>query len=390
MVLLESKPPGPAVPGSVHQAVEYAAGVAAAHADNVDRQARFPTESIEALRRGRLLTAAVPLTLGGLGLELSELAHIAETLACSCASTAMIWSMQQIMLACIARHAEATRYFEDYLRTSVDAQLLIASVTSEVGVGGDIRSSIAALEDTGMGQSRISKRGSTISYGAYADAFLITARRNVEASPQDQVLFLLPRDVATLEQTGEWDTLGMRATCSPGFRIDGFVNVNQILPVPFADICAETMVPFSHVLWSACWLGIASDAVRRARALVRKQFGSGIAVDPRLADLGALLQQMRATLLESERRCESADRAASLRLAIEMNHLKLAASDLVVRIVSLALSIVGMSGYLNDSPYSLGRHLRDAYSAGLMINNQRLREMDAQMLLIDKAAGVSR
>jgi acyl-CoA dehydrogenase len=255
-------------------------------------------------------------------------------------------------------------------------------VTSEVGVGGDIRTSIAAVADTGW----ISKQGATISYGAQADALLITARRNPRASAQDQVLALLMREDTTLEQIGTWDTLGMRGTCSPGFRVDGCIKLDQILPVPFADICAETMVPFSHVLWSACWLGIASDAVRRTRAVVRRRLGSGTTADPRLADLGALLQQMRSSVLDGVRRCELADSAASLRLSIEMNQLKLAASDLVVRIVSLALSIAGMTGYLNDSPYALGRHLRDAYSAGVMVNNQRLREVNAQMLLINLGA----
>ena len=45
----------------------------------------------------------------------------------------------------------------------------------------------------------------------------------------------------------------------------------QILPVPFADISAQTMLPVSHLLWSALWLGIATDAVARARAFVRAE-----------------------------------------------------------------------------------------------------------------------
>jgi acyl-CoA dehydrogenase len=383
-MLLASKATRSGLTESTLSTLQRATRVSSEHADAVDRQARFPTESIEELRCAGLVSAAVPLTLGGLGLELADLAYIAETLASSCASTAMIWSMHQIQLACIARHYEGSAYFEDYLRKAVKEQLLIASVTSEIGVGGDIRTSLAAVEDTGGSRGHISKRGSTVSYGAHADAFLITARRSIAASAQDQVLVLLLREDANLEQAGPWNTLGMRGTCSPGFRVDGSFNAEQILPTPFADICAETMVPFSHVLWSACWLGIATDAVRRARGVVRKRLGSGVAVDPRLADLGALLQQMRASVVQGVHRCETANHTADLGLAIGMNQLKLAASELVVRIVSLALSIAGMAGYLNDGPDTLGRHLRDAYSAGLMINNQRLREVDAQMLLMHK------
>jgi acyl-CoA dehydrogenase len=43
-----------------------------------------------------------------------------------------------------------------------------------------------------------------------------------------------------------------------------------------------------------------------------------------------------------------------------------------------------MSGYKADSPYSLGRHLRDAYGAMLMINNDRITAANASMLLVSK------
>jgi acyl-CoA dehydrogenase len=43
-----------------------------------------------------------------------------------------------------------------------------------------------------------------------------------------------------------------------------------------------------------------------------------------------------------------------------------------------------MSGYPCDSPYSLGRHLRDAHSAALMISNERVLSANAAMLLVHK------
>ena len=43
-----------------------------------------------------------------------------------------------------------------------------------------------------------------------------------------------------------------------------------------------------------------------------------------------------------------------------------------------------MAGYRNDSPYSLGRLLRDAYGAALMVNNDRILKLNATMLLVHK------
>ena len=49
-----------------------------------------------------------------------------------------------------------------------------------------------------------------------------------------------------------------------------------------------------------------------------------------------------------------------------------------------ALLICGIAGYREDSPYSLGRLLRDAYGAAVMVNNDRIIANNAQMLLVHK------
>jgi acyl-CoA dehydrogenase len=67
-----------------------------------------------------------------------------------------------------------------------------------------------------------------------------------------------------------------------------------------------------------------------------------------------------------------------------MNNLKVSASQLVVDIVHRALLICGIQGYKNDSPFSLGRHLRDAHSAALMIGNDRILATNASLLLVLK------
>jgi acyl-CoA dehydrogenase len=46
--------------------------------------------------------------------------------------------------------------------------------------------------------------------------------------------------------------------------------------------------------------------------------------------------------------------------------------------------ICGISGYRNDSKYSLARHLRDAYGAALMVNNDRITKLNATMLMVHK------
>jgi acyl-CoA dehydrogenase len=252
------------------QVKQIANDVAAVHADAVDREARFLHEAIAALKQAGLMSAYVPQSLGGAGVSLRELVVMCDTLARACASTAMIFAMHQIQVITIVDHAPDDAWFSQYLRDLVQHQYLIASVTSEVNVGGEMRRSQCAVESDGQ-RYHVVKDATTISYGAQADDLLLTARRNAEAGPSDQVLILLRKGDFTLEQKGNWDTMGMRGTCSLPFLVTASGDAAQIMKVPFGDMSARTVVPVSHLLWGGCWSGCASAAVNKARAFVRKQ-----------------------------------------------------------------------------------------------------------------------
>lgn len=72
-------------------------------------------------------------------------------------------------------------------------------------------------------------------------------------------------------------------------------------------------------------------------------------------------------------------------LALRLNTLKLNASESAPRICEEALAVTGIAGYRNDTSYSIGRQLRDALSAELMIGNDRIRASNASLLLVHKA-----
>lgn len=368
--------------------------VAAPHADAVDREARFPTEALAALRRERLLGALVPEPLGGLGCRLTTVAAMCQALAEGCASAAMVFAMHQIQVGCLVRHRADSDFFARYLRELTAEQRLIASVTSEVGVGGALRTSVSAVEPSAHG-GRVTKQATTISYGLSADDLLLTTRRAPDAAAGDQVMVLLRRAECAMEQKGDWDTLGMRGTCSPPFVVSASFPLEQILPGPFADISAQTMVPFSHLLWSACWLGIATDAVARARLFVqaeaRKTPGTTPPAATRLGEAAELLQRMHLNLDGLLREYEAMmdgdpEALTSIGFALRINQLKIASSQLVVEIVSKALLLCGIAGYKSGTRYSMGRHLRDAHSAPLMIANDRILATNSTLLLIHKGA----
>jgi acyl-CoA dehydrogenase len=382
--------------------VARVAAVAAAHAEAVDREGRFPAEAVAALREEGLLGAMIPRHLGGQGATMAQIVGQCQVLGRACSSTAMIYAMHQNQVACTVVHGLDDPWHREFARRIAGEPLLLASITSEVGIGGDMRSSLCAVEVTD-GRFALTKQAPTVSYGAYADAFLVTARAHPDAPASDQSLVAVLRDQAAMTLTGEWDAHGMRGTCSTAFAFTGEGDAAQVMPVPFADIAADTMVPVSHLLWAATWTGIAVEALSRARnflrAQARRQPGVVQPGGTRLMAAAGQLELMQARIaamvaqydachaLGSDRAVVDAPAAGwpgALARAATLNTLKRDVSEMCHDVVLQAMRICGMAGYKNGGEFSVGRHLRDILSAQLMISNDRIAATTGTLLLAQR------
>ncbi|MBV9621059.1 MAG: acyl-CoA/acyl-ACP dehydrogenase, partial [Gammaproteobacteria bacterium] len=245
------------------------AAVAAAYAADVDALARFPAEAFGAVKEQRLLGLMVPKSLGGEGLTLGEVADVCYRLGQACSSSGMIFAMHQIKVACLVRHGTGSAGLQRLLRRLCAEQLLLASSTTEGQGGGNIRSSEAPLEPLEGGRIALERKASVISYGAYADGIVTTARRAADAAPSDQVLVAFLKSDYTLTRLQGWNALGMRGTCSEGYTLKATAAADQVLPDPYEVIHARTMVPSAHLLWGSVWTGIAASACARAQAFIR-------------------------------------------------------------------------------------------------------------------------
>ncbi len=358
---------------------QAAANIAATHAAAVDAEARFPAEAVSALRAQRLLGILVRAELGGEGATISDVVDICYALGRSCGSTAMIYAMHQIMVACLVRHARHDAWHMQLLQRLCGDQLLLASSTTEGQGGGDLRKSdCAAVQDDS--RFTLAKAATVMSYGAQADGIVTTARRSPDAPATDQVLVALLKQDYTLDRLSGWDTLGMRGTCSAGFKLEARGTVEQILPEPYAKIHAHTVMPVAHLTWSAVWAGIAASATERARLFIRGAMrGKTGQLPPGAAHLtraSASLRVLRATVTSALQRYEAIldeeGALEALEFQTTMNLLKVNASELSISIVNSALQACGLAGYRNDGEFSVTRFLRDALSSSVMINNDRI------------------
>ena len=381
---------GETTPGSEMQArIDAAVAAASCNAEATDRDGRFPKEAFDELRTQRLLGLLLPRDCGGEAAAISDVAQICYALGRVCSSTAMIFAMHQASVACIVRHTNGNAKFGGYMRRLGAEQLLVASSTTEGQSGANVRTSASPIIWDGDRIS-LSRAATVISYGRDADAIVSTARKSDDSLPTDQVLVLFFKDEYRLEHTGNWDALGMRGTCSEGFQLEASGEHEQVLSDPYERIHRHTMVPVTHLLWGACWAGVAAGAVERAQMFVRKVAraakgtlppGAPFATQASLS-LMTLLSLIDSALADFARRADDANALEDIGFQTSLNLLKVSASELSILTVMHAFNACGIAGYRNDSEFSVGRSLRDILSSSIMINNNRILSNVASASLI--------
>jgi acyl-CoA dehydrogenase len=369
---------------------EIASKVAAQHADAVDGDGRFPSEAFNVLKEQRLLGMVVPTELGGESASVTDVANVCYLLGRACTSTGMIFAMHQIMIVILARHARNSPWHADLLRRIAAEQWLVASSTTEGRGGGNLRSSSCAVEQIDSGIA-LTKSATVVSFGAEADAIMVTARRAADAQPSDQVLVALVKGDYELEKIVDWNALGMRGTRSDGFVLTARGGADQVLPLQYQTIHTQTMMPVAHLTWSSAWSGAAAGALQRARRFVRGaarqadgQLPPGAAHLTRgLMSLRGLRDLILAALQRYEAAAMTADGLDTLDFQTSMNLLKVSASEQAIATVMSAMQVCGIAGYRNDGEFSVGRHLRDLLSSAIMINNDRIifNAINAAMLM---------
>ena len=377
----------------VDEAKRIGADVAGKWAGAVDREARFPGETVDALGSSGLLGALIPIEWGGRGATLPEASQAVSAVSRHCASSGLIFAMHLIQVAYLDRHAsEAAKRL--LFPSLLAGDLLLGSANSEVGLEGARRTSICALEAVDGGY-RLEKQASTVSYGEYASAILATARRSPESPPNEQVLVVCAPPDLEVTATGTWDTMGLRGTCSGAALIRSYIP-SDFLVGDFAEILVRTSLPVGNVLLGSTWMGIAEAAAASAHVSVQADVRRRRAASPhgemplsplRLAELSVVLQQLRDVIQSGAteyERVKDTPEVETWQFAARMDNLKVASSTLAQSVVLQALAICGLQGYRNDSERSLTRNTRDVLAAPLMVNNDRSLQGNAESLLVRK------
>ena len=341
-------------------------GPRAAH---YDRVAANPLESWRDLHAENLIACVVPVTYGGLGLDMPTYVEVIRALARGCASTAMTLHMHSTVMRFIealGNDTQRRRYFAEVVKHG----RMFGSWGSEPAV---------SLSRTFLMETAIRADGDgfvidgvkhfcTMALGA--SFYMVWCALDGESDMARALcLALVPADAAGLATDGHWDTLGMRGTYSPSVTFTGArIDSDALLGRPGAATQLGIVESFS-LGYAAVYVGLAEASLEFALAYARERVvrpeNVPVAHDPTVQrHLGALVVHLDAARLVLRDAASGWDAASLGERSLLANRAKYLATEATLEVTSRAIQVVGGRGAYRELP--LERAFRDARTATLM------------------------
>ncbi len=332
----------------------------AATADVHDRDATFPFENFELLRRHGLLALTAPKALGGRGADLPTTLKVVEAVARGEPATALVLTMQYLFHASLDGRAGFTDALKArVVRDAIQNGALINALRVEPELGTPARGGLPATiaRRTKDGWSLSGRK--IYSTGSPALTWMIVWARTDEDEPRVGG-FLVHRDAPGRRIEETWDHTGLRASGSHDV-------VFENTPTPF-DYALAPQVPGATQApdpTMAVWSPVLTSAIYNSAAVAARDWfvqwlterkpanlGASLSTLPRFQELvGAidgLLLQNRVLL----------DSAAEGRLGAAHGGLvKHLVTENAIAVVEKAIAATGNPGLSRHNP--LQRHFRD-------------------------------
>ncbi len=185
----------------------------APHAADVDEEARFPREALDALAQAGWPSLTIPTDYGGQGQGMRVACAALDEIAQRCASTGMVYLMHLCGCACYTAYSEG---HQDTLRQVASGDHLSTLAWSERGSRSHFWAPVSQAEQND-GQVVLRAQKSFVTSAGEADGYVVSTRtpNGTEATDNlDTTLYLVRNDDAGLRVSGTWDSLGMRGNAS--------------------------------------------------------------------------------------------------------------------------------------------------------------------------------
>jgi alkylation response protein AidB-like acyl-CoA dehydrogenase len=343
--------------------IDRVAAVAAEHAAAVDREGRFPKESVEALRAEGLFGLVSAASVGGQGHGLRAAAEAVERLARACGSTAMVTCMHYAGALVIEKFGDeatrrdvaAGRHLSTLAFSEAGSRSMFWAPTSTATVEGD--------------HVRLDAHKSWVTSAHPATAYVWSSKptQGAEAS----TIWLVPRAAEGLTMPDRFEGLGLRGNDSTPVKAEGVrVPASARLGADGGGfgVMMEVVLPAFSAMNSACSVGLMEAAVARTAehaSGARWQHSGSAPAD--LPTVRAYVAKMRVkadmarTLWQDTLAALESGRPDAMLRVLEC---KAACNDAALEVCDLAMRVCGGAAFRGD--VGVERQFRDARAGSVM------------------------
>jgi alkylation response protein AidB-like acyl-CoA dehydrogenase len=361
----------------------------APRADRHDREASFPFEDYDDLRKAGLLALCVPERYGGRGASYETYCLVAEQLAQGNGSTALTFNMHCLTMLMMGEMADAmpmsaaarerheklrSRKFREVVEHGVfygqphSEPVEQGQTDTALAVGGRRFGTTARKVEGGY---VVNGRKFFVSLAGAAPYFATPAIRVGDEPWIERTLYLaVPKDAPGVSFPGEWDPMGMRATVSRDMRLeDVFVpDEAEVLPPGLFGALYNAFPHLSPLTFSATFLGLMQASYDYTLAYLRGEVAGAPGLQTEVAAKGHAVAEMLFTLETARALYYRAIAEARVDAPVEAVQRARAAHVTVQRsavaLTQEAIRVCGGRALLKRHP--LERYARDARAGALM------------------------
>jgi alkylation response protein AidB-like acyl-CoA dehydrogenase len=361
----------------------------APRADRHDREASFPFDDYDDLRKAGLLALCVPERYGGRGASYETYCLVAEQLAQGNGSTALTFNMHCLTMLMMGEMADAmpmaaaarerhetlrSRRFREVVERGVfygqphSEPVEQGQTDTALAVGGRRFGTTARKVEGGY---VVNGRKFFVSLAGAAPYFATPAIRIGDEPWIERTLYLaVPKDAPGVSFPGEWDPMGMRATVSRDMRLeDVFVPDDaEVLPPGLFGALYNAFPHLSPLTFSATFLGLMQASYDYTLAYLRGEVAGAPGLQTEVAAKGHAVAEMLFTLETARALYYRAVAEARVDAPVEAVQRARAAHVTVQRsavvLTQEAIRVCGGRALLKRHP--LERYARDARAGALM------------------------
>jgi alkylation response protein AidB-like acyl-CoA dehydrogenase len=339
---------------------EFAEGEVASIADDIDRDGRFPHETVKRMGELGLMGMAVPERWGGSGSDAVSYAVALEEIARVCASHAVIMSVNNSLYCDPVLKYGTDAQRERYLTPFASGQQLGCFALTEPQAGSDASNQFTSAARDGDGYV-LNGRKAFVTNGREASVALVFCQTDRARRRHGISAFLVDKATPGVVVAKTEDKLGLRAsdTAELVFEDCRVPAANRLGDEGMGFTIAMATLDGGRIGIAAQAVGIAAGALDKARRYARERtsFGKPIGehqmVAWMLADMATAVEASR---LLTFRAAALKDRGERFGTAAAMA--KLLAAETAMRVTTDAIQVHGGYGYIKE--YQVERYFRDA------------------------------